>query len=60
MIVSLDFLSIQKDFMDLRLMPFDKSKRTKSRTVEDLYCNVRRFFEEEIKDDEFGIYVVDS
>jgi len=42
------------------IMPVDKTQRIKSKTVEDAYCNVRNFFEDSIKDDEFGIYVIDS
>jgi hypothetical protein len=41
------------------IMPMVKEDRHKSRTVEQLYCNVREFCES-IKDDEVGIYVVDS
>jgi recombination protein RecA len=41
------------------IMPLDEKKRIKSPTVEESYCNVRSFFEK-LKDDELGIYVIDS
>jgi hypothetical protein len=40
-------------------MPMNKKERIKSATVEDLYCNVRKFAEK-LLSDQFGIYVVDS
>jgi RecA/RadA recombinase len=48
-----------KKLYGFEIMPLDNSKRTKSKTVEDLYCNVRIFLES-LKDNEFGIYVIDS
>lgn len=42
------------------IMSKNKKERTKSRTVEDAYCNVRSFFEDTINEGEFGIYVIDS
>lgn len=41
------------------IMPMAIEDRVKSVTVEDLYCNVRSFLER-LKDNELGIYVVDS
>lgn len=41
------------------IIPSDKEKQTRSKTVEDLYSNCRIFFES-LKPGEFGIYVVDS
>ena len=40
-------------------MPLDQKKRTKSKTVESAYCNIRLFLES-LKDNELGIYVIDS
>jgi recombination protein RecA len=42
------------------IMPTDKKDRIRSRTVEDAYCNLKSFFEDTIKEGEFGIYVIDS
>jgi len=41
------------------ILPLDRKKQTRSKTVEDLYSNCRMFFES-LKPGEFGIYVVDS
>lgn len=41
------------------VMPFDVTERSRSRTVEEMYCNVRDFIEG-LKDNELGIYIVDS
>lgn len=43
----------------VELMPMVLEDRVKSTTVEDLYCNVRNFAEK-LKDNEIGIYGVDS
>jgi len=48
-----------KKLYGFEIMPLDETKRTKSKTVEDLYCNVRNFLES-LKDNEFGVYVIDS
>lgn len=48
-----------KKMYGFEIMPVDHKLRIKSPTVEELYCNVRDFAEE-LKNDEFGIYVVDS
>lgn len=48
-----------KKLYGVELMPIDQKKRTKSKTVEDAFCNIRIFLES-LKDDEVGIYVVDS
>jgi RecA/RadA recombinase len=48
-----------KKLYGFEIMPFKDEKRTKSKTVEDAYCNVRSFFEK-LTDDEYGIYVIDS
>ena len=40
-------------------IPKDKNKQVKSHTVEELYCNIRAFLES-LKENEYGIYVVDS
>lgn len=48
-----------KKLYGFEIMPFKDEKRTKSKTVEDAYCNVRNFFEK-LTDDEYGIYVIDS
>lgn len=48
-----------KKLYGFEIMPEDLNKRTKSDTVEQLYCNVRKFAES-LKDDEIGIYGVDS
>ncbi len=42
-----------------QVMPTDKKERVRSKTVEEAYCNVRDFFEK-LKDNEFGIYGLDS
>jgi RecA/RadA recombinase len=48
-----------KKLYGFEIMPNDIKKRIKSPTVEEAYCNIRNFFEK-LKDDEFGIYGVDS
>jgi RecA/RadA recombinase len=48
-----------KKLYNMEFIPKDKSKRINSHTVEELYCNIRTFLES-IKENEFGIYVVDS
>lgn len=48
-----------KNLYGFEIMPIEKKDRTRSKTVEDLYGNCRKFFES-LKSDEFGIYVVDS
>ena len=48
-----------KKLWGFEIMPINRDERTKSATVEDLYCNVRKFAEG-LKDREFGIYCVDS
>lgn len=48
-----------KNIYGVQVMPVDKKDRKKSKTVEDLYCNVREFGES-IAPDEVGIYVCDS
>jgi recombination protein RecA len=41
------------------IMPSDVSKRRRSQTVEEAYCNIRDFFER-LKAGQLGIYVLDS
>ena len=48
-----------KNIYGIEIMPVDKDKRKKSKTVEDLYCNVREFAEG-LSENEMGIYVCDS
>lgn len=48
-----------KKLYGFEIMPEDVKKRIKSPTVEEAYCNIRNFFEK-LKDDEFGVYGVDS
>lgn len=48
-----------KKLYGFEIMPMNKKERIKSATVEDLYCNVRKFAEK-LLSDQFGIYVVDS
>lgn len=48
-----------KSLYGFEIMPEDVSKRFHSRTVEDWYCNLRVFLKS-IKEDEIGIYVLDS
>ena len=48
-----------KQMYGFEIMPMVVDNRYRSKTVEDAYCNVRSFFES-LKDDEFGIYVLDS
>lgn len=48
-----------KRLYGFEIMPLDKNDRVKSDTVESAYCNVRKFFEG-LKENEFGIYVIDS
>jgi RecA/RadA recombinase len=48
-----------KKLYSMEFIPKDKSKQVKSHTVEELYCNIRSFLES-MKENEFGIYVVDS
>jgi len=43
----------------IEIIPKSDDKKIKSNTVEELYCNYRRFLES-IKKDEVGIYVIDS
>lgn len=49
-----------KKLWNVEIMPVNKNERTKSETVQDLYCNVRGFLEDVIPDNGFGIYAVDS
>lgn len=42
-----------------KIMPESVEDRRRSKTVEELYCNVRDFIEG-LKEDELGIYIVDS
>ncbi|HUW46876.1 MAG TPA: hypothetical protein VMW50_13945, partial [Dehalococcoidia bacterium] len=48
-----------KKLYGVEIMPINRKDRIKSPTVEDAYCNVRKFFED-LPDDEFGIYCIDS
>jgi len=48
-----------KKLYGFEIMPMDESKRIKSPTVEEAYCNIRNFFEK-LKETDFGIYVIDS
>lgn len=48
-----------KKLYGVEIMPMDHRKRTKSKTVEEAYGNCRMFFES-IKENEIGIYVIDS
>ncbi len=48
-----------KHLYGFEIMPLESKKRTKSKTVEEAYCNVRNFFEN-LSDEEFGIYTIDS
>jgi RecA/RadA recombinase len=48
-----------KKLYGFEIMPEELEDRTKSDTVEQLYCNVRKFAES-LKKDEIGIYGVDS
>lgn len=48
-----------KNLYGFEIMPVLKKDRIKSDTVETAYCNVRKFFEG-LKENEFGIYVIDS
>ncbi len=48
-----------RNLYGIEIMPMDDTKRIKSQNVEDAYCNVREFAEN-ISDDEYGIYVIDS
>jgi len=48
-----------KKLYGVEIMPLDQKKRTKSKTVESAYCNIRLFLES-LKDNELGIYVIDS
>lgn len=48
-----------KKLYGIEVMPLDQNKRTKSKTVETAYCNIRMFLES-LKDNELGIYVIDS
>lgn len=48
-----------KSLYGFEIMPEDVNKRFHSKTVEDWYCNLRVFLKS-LKDDEIGIYVLDS
>jgi len=48
-----------KKLYGVEIMPLNKDKRIKSKTVGELYCNIRLFLEA-LKEDELGIYIVDS
>lgn len=48
-----------KKMYGVEIMPLDHKKRTKSKTVEAAYCNIRLFLEN-LKYDEIGIYILDS
>lgn len=48
-----------KKLYGVEIMPINQNKRTKSKTVEEAYGNVRLFLES-LKNDELGIYVIDS
>jgi recombination protein RecA len=48
-----------KEMYGVEIMPLNDDDRVKSRTVEDMYCNFKLFLKT-LKDDEVGIYVVDS
>jgi RecA/RadA recombinase len=48
-----------KNLYGMDIIPKDKTKQIKSHTVEELYCNIRVFLDS-IKENEFGIYIVDS
>jgi RecA/RadA recombinase len=48
-----------KKLYGVEIMPLDHKKRIKSKTVEEAYGNIRLFLES-IKEDELGIYVIDS
>ena len=41
------------------IMPMQITKRNRSKTIEDAYCNIRNFLEENIND-YYSIYVIDS
>lgn len=48
-----------KKLYGFEIMPMNEEERFKSRTVQELYGNLRMFLNS-IKKDEFGIYIVDS
>jgi recombination protein RecA len=48
-----------KGLYGFEIMPENPDDRVHSETVEELYCNVRKFLDS-LKSDEVGIYVVDS
>mgnify|MGYP005637691503 CR=1 FL=1 len=48
-----------KRLYGIEIIPIDESKRYKSNTIQDLFCNIRAFLDS-LKKNEIGIYVVDS
>jgi recombination protein RecA len=48
-----------KELYGVEIMPQNPKERVKSRTVEDMFCNYKLFLRN-LKEDELGIYVVDS
>jgi len=48
-----------KEKYGIEVIPEDPKKRVKSKTVEEAFCNIRAFTES-LKEDECGIYVLDS
>lgn len=48
-----------RDMYGFDLIPTDEKKIVKSRTVEEMSCNLRAFLRS-LKDDEYGLYIVDS
>ena len=48
-----------KELYGIEIMPKDESKRRKSKTVEEFYCNYRDFLEG-LTEGQMGIYIMDS